>query len=117
MKSNVCALVQENFAPKTKIEMDELANLSQYVCLPDPDMYLLWVIATSCVCQLVLQGIQVFVVDSIDQCFGKRCDFLNSAWEMPIPNVIEGAIFGGLGRRVHCHVFLVECNYHAHMSP
>lgn len=36
---------------------------------------------------------------------------------MPIPNVIEGAIFVGLGRRVHYHVFLVECNYRVHMSP
>lgn len=41
MKSNVCALVQENFAPKTEIEMDDLAGLSRYVCLPGPDMYLL----------------------------------------------------------------------------
>lgn len=117
MKSNVCALVRENFAPKTEIEMDELADLSQYVCLPDPDTYLLWVIATSCVCQLVPQERQVFVVDSIDQCFGRRCDFLSSAWARQIPNVIEGVIFVGPGRRVHHHAFLVECNYHAHMCP
>jgi len=117
MKSNVCALVRENFVPKTKIEIDELADLSQYVCLPDPGMYLLWVIAISCVCQLAPQETQAFVVGSIVQYFGRRYDSLSSAWTRPIPNVIEEVIFVGLGQRVHHHVFLVERNYHAHMIP